>query len=218
MLPTPPKVIIFDFDGVILDSAEIKLQAYATLYADEDPKKLKELLEHSRLNGGITRAVKFEYYERVLFGRSSDAKSIEALARRYSEIVYNAVLNCPFVEGADILLKKASTAGIRMHVVSGTPARELRQIISQRSISQFFRSIYGAPATKPDSFRNIVAIERCDPEDILAVGDSLTEFFAAQDAHIPFLGIVPRTSENSFPAYVVVRESLVDIGKLLKIA
>jgi beta-phosphoglucomutase-like phosphatase (HAD superfamily) len=34
--PNPPKVIIFDFDGVILDSADIKLRGYIMIYAAED--------------------------------------------------------------------------------------------------------------------------------------------------------------------------------------
>ena len=201
MLSTLPKVIIFDFDGVILDSAEIKLRAYAALYAGEDPEKIQVLLRHSRLHGGITRRPKIEYYERTLFGRSGDVETVEALAHRYSEIVYQAVLDCPFVEGAEALLAKASAAGVRMHVVSGTPELELRQIIADRNLSRFFRSICGAPATKPDSFREIVALERCDRAELLAVGGSLTEYLAARSADIPFLGIVPRCNalrrENS---------------------
>jgi beta-phosphoglucomutase-like phosphatase (HAD superfamily) len=58
-LPHPPKVIIFDFDGVILDSAAIKLQAYSDIYAREDPDKLPLLVEHATYHGGITRRAKF---------------------------------------------------------------------------------------------------------------------------------------------------------------
>jgi phosphoglycolate phosphatase-like HAD superfamily hydrolase len=217
VLPTPPKVIIFDFDGVILDSAEIKLHAYAVLYADEAPEKIQVLLQHAWLNGGITRRTKIEYYERNLFGRSGDVETVEALAQRYSEIVYQAVLRCPFVEGAEALLERASAADVAMHVVSGTPERELRQIIAKRNLSHFFRSVWGAPATKPDSFRKILVTEGYGRAETLAVGDSHTEYLAARNVGIPFLGIVPQGSENPFPADVVVCQSLVDSDKLLKI-
>jgi beta-phosphoglucomutase-like phosphatase (HAD superfamily) len=60
VLPHPPKVIIFDFDGVILNSANIKLRAYSAIYSDEDPKKLTTLIAHSQLHGGITRRMKLE--------------------------------------------------------------------------------------------------------------------------------------------------------------
>jgi hypothetical protein len=48
-LPNPPKVIIFDFDDVILDSANIKLGAYSAIYSGEDPKKLAALITVSAL-------------------------------------------------------------------------------------------------------------------------------------------------------------------------
>src|SRR5215469_3044643 len=98
VLPHPPKVIIFDFDGVILDSANIKLRAYSAIYSGEDPKKLTALIAHSQLHGGITRRIKFEYYEREFFGRNGDPASVEALCQRYSDIVFKAVLVCPFIE------------------------------------------------------------------------------------------------------------------------
>jgi hypothetical protein len=120
VLPHPPKVIIFDFDGVILDSANIKLRVYSAIYSGEDAKKLAALIVHSQLHGGITRRIKFEYYEREFFGRNGDPASIEALCQRYSDIVFKAVLACPFIEGAEQLLRGAS-GKVAMHVVSGTP-------------------------------------------------------------------------------------------------
>src|SRR5215467_2801435 len=125
VLPHPPKVIIFDFDGVILDSANIKLRAYSAIYSGEDPKKLAALISHSQLHGGITRRTKFEYYEREFFGRNGDPASVEAL------------LACPFIEGAEQLLRRAS-GKVAMHVVSGTPDSELHQVIQERGLAQFF--------------------------------------------------------------------------------
>src|SRR5262249_14784034 len=115
-LPKPPKVIIFDLDGVILDSADIKLQGYKTIYANEDPQKLAALVEHCVLHGGITRRKKFAHYEREFFGRSGDRESVEALCRRYSDLVLKAVLACPFIDGAEQLLERAR-AKVQMHLV-----------------------------------------------------------------------------------------------------
>ena len=50
-LPRPPKVIIFDFDGVILDSAGLKLRAYPQVYANEDADKVSAIDEYSTLHG-----------------------------------------------------------------------------------------------------------------------------------------------------------------------
>jgi phosphoglycolate phosphatase len=219
-LPYPPKVIIFDFDGVILDSANIKLRAYSAIYSGEDPKKLAALIAHSQFHGGITRRIKFEYYEREFFGRNADSVRIEALCQHYSDIVFKAVLACPFIEGAEQLLRGASSK-VAMHVVSGTPDSELHRVIQQRGLAEFFRSVRGAPATKRDAFQRIATDEGYALKDMLVVGDSMTEYIAAQDIGIPFLGIVPggiRGSQNPFPASVHVWPTLRDAEKRLRIA
>jgi phosphoglycolate phosphatase-like HAD superfamily hydrolase len=213
---TRPEAIIFDFDGVILDSADIKLRAYMAVYANEDPTKLKKLLEHARLHGGVTRRTKFQYYERELFGRSRDADAIDALCKRYSEIVFDAVLKCPFVEGAEQLLKRAS-GKVRMHVVSGTPHDELRQIIEARGLTHFFQTIHGAPAIKRDAFDQIAKDEGCERSRLLAIGDSMTEYDAASALGIAFLGIVPMGDDNPFPLDTPVLPTLQNAEKMLHI-
>jgi len=126
MLPAPPRAIIFDFDGVILDSAQLKVDAYVTIYADEDPAKVRVLVQHAHLHGGTTRRVKFVHYERALFGRAGDPETVERLSARYSQLVYDAVVKCAFIEGAQSLLS-AAAGKVDMHVVSGTPEDELRK-------------------------------------------------------------------------------------------
>jgi phosphoglycolate phosphatase-like HAD superfamily hydrolase len=213
-LPTPPDVIIFDFDGVIIESADIKLRAYTDIYADEDPAKLKELTLHATLHGGVTRRDKFIAYERNLFGRAGDMQTIDMLCRRYSDLVYAAVIACPFIEGA-IELLNTTLGKVPMHVVSGTPETELIKVVEERKLSRYFKTIRGAPAKKPEAFAQIIRDERCRPVAAVAVGDSMTEYLAAKDLHIPFLGIAPKNAKNPFPEGVFVLPSLVTADQLL---
>lgn len=211
-----PKVIIFDFDGVILDSADIKLRAYTTVYKDEESAKLKKLVEHAQLHGGVTRRIKFEYYERELFGRPGDAKTVDALCRRYSEIVFDAVMKCPFIEGAQQLLERAD-GKVAMHVVSGTPQDELGRIVEARGLAHFFRSVRGAPAKKRDAFDAITRDEGYERSRVLAVGDSMTEYEAARDVGIAFLGVIPAGIDNPYPANVLVLPTLRNVETVLTI-
>jgi phosphoglycolate phosphatase-like HAD superfamily hydrolase len=216
-LPAPPEVIIFDFDGVIIDSADIKLRAYTTIYADEDPAKLKELTLHATLHGGITRRDKFITYERDFFGRAADAQTIDLLCRRYSDLVYAAVIACPFIRGA-IELLDVTLGKVPMHVVSGTPETELIRVVEDRKLTRYFKTVRGAPAKKPDAFAQIVRNQGCRPAAALAVGDSMTEYLAAKDLGIPFLGVAPKNAENPFPEGVFVLPSLVDACRVLAVA
>lgn len=216
MIPAPPDAIIFDFDGVILDSAQIKIDAYVTIYADEDPAKVRELVRHAHRHGGTTRRVKFAQYERELFGRAGDTESVERLSARYSELVFDAVMQCPFIEGAHSLLSTAARR-IEMHVVSGTPEDELCKIVEARGLAPFFQSVRGAPTTKPQAFAQILRNGGHAAARVVAVGDSMTEFWAAEELGIPFLGIVPDGS-TPFPATVQTLPSLKNAAALLGLA
>jgi len=124
-LPQPPAALLMDFDGVILDSMQLKTQAFATVYGDESVAKREEVLAYQRLHGGVTRRTKFAYFERHIFARSGDAAVVERLANAYRDLVYDAVVACAFVPGAERFLDLAR-GRIELHLISGTPQDELR--------------------------------------------------------------------------------------------
>jgi hypothetical protein len=52
----------------------------------------------------------------------------------------------------------------------------------------------------------------------VAIGDSMTEFWAAEELGIPFLGIAAGAGGTAFPAGTPTRPSLTAVGTLLAIA
>ena len=112
----------------------------------------------------------------------------------------------------------AANGKVDMHVVSGTPDDELRAIIRERGLANFFRSITGAPATKIEAFARILGENGYDASEVVAIGDSMTEFWAAEELGISFLGIAADASDTSFPAGTPTRPSLATVGTLLAIA
>src|SRR5262245_62514787 len=112
-------------------------------------------MRHAQLHGGTTRRTKFAHYERTLFGRSGDAEVCWRLSRRYTALVLDAVLRSAFIPGAQALLAAAQDK-VDMHVVSGTPDEELRLAIAQRELVPFFKTVWGAPATKLEAFERIL--------------------------------------------------------------
>src|SRR5664279_5292976 len=168
-IPQPPAALLMDFDGVILDSMELKTRAFATVYEGEAPSRLEDVLAYQRLHGGVTRRTKFEYFERNIFGRPGDRETIERLASKYRDLVYEAVVACPFVRGAEQFLK-AAQGRIDLHVVSGTPQAELREIIDRRNLASYFQTIVGAPTTKRAAFQAILSESKLLPTMATAIG------------------------------------------------
>jgi len=85
------RAVIFDVDGVLIESAEIKTRAFEQLFAGY-PDKVKEIVDYHNKNAGLSRYVKFRYfYEKILGQKLSDQEEAE-LGERFSRIVLEQVL------------------------------------------------------------------------------------------------------------------------------
>ena len=196
-IPYWPRALLLDFDGVVVESVKIKIEAFADVYRDATPEQHAAIADYQRVHGGVGRGLKFAHFERELFGREPDDERIRYLSSEYANRVYEAVVACPFVAGAEEFLR-AVHGKADIHVISGTPADELADICRRRNIAHYFESVHGAPETKRDAFRRIVDEYRYDPREILAIGDATTEFNAARELSIAFLGIVADPSLSPF--------------------
>ena len=55
------KAILFDFDGVLVESVDIKTKAFAKLFENEGPEIVNKVVEYHLANGGVSRFKKFDY-------------------------------------------------------------------------------------------------------------------------------------------------------------
>jgi beta-phosphoglucomutase-like phosphatase (HAD superfamily) len=113
------KVIIFDFDGVILESLDIKTKAFIKVY-QEYPEHADEIAQYHLQNGGISRYKKFVHINTNILGIPIDENKIEELAKIFSNCTTEEILKCPFVYGALELLSEYSKIA-KLYIVSGTP-------------------------------------------------------------------------------------------------
>ena len=77
------EAVLFDFDGVILESAEIKTRAFADLYADH-PELVERIVAHHLEHVGLSRYAKFEWISRNLLGRELSAEESRRLDRQFT--------------------------------------------------------------------------------------------------------------------------------------
>ena len=180
------KVILFDFDGVVVESVDLKTQAFRELFRDY-PDKLSEIEKYHLDNGGLSRYEKFKYiYTRILKEDLTEKKFIE-LCQSFQRFVVDKVVEAPFVPGAQELLAYCLNR-FQMYVVSGTPQDEIREIVKRRNLDRFFLGVYGAPQIKADLINEILRKNSLNPKEVLFIGDSNNDYRAAQDAEILFFG------------------------------
>ncbi|HZJ68234.1 MAG TPA: hypothetical protein VFD36_32255, partial [Kofleriaceae bacterium] len=92
---TSIRAVVFDFDGVILESADVKTDAFVELYADHGSEVVGRVRAHHLANLGISRFKKFAWIAENVLGRPlSDDESAE-LGRRFSDLAMAKVLSAP---------------------------------------------------------------------------------------------------------------------------
>lgn len=191
------KGIIFDFDGVILESVEVKTRAFAELFSD-CPQQVDEIVSFHLANGGMNRFNKFEHIYRNILHRPLEPATRQRLGERFAELVFDQVCNAPFVAGAEEFLNRYCRR-LPLFVVSATPQDELRAIITARNMEPFFAGVLGAPTSKADNIRTIMADSRFQPAELLFVGDALADYEGARATGVPFVGRLHRGQNDPFP-------------------
>lgn len=209
--------IIFDFDGVILQSAEVKTAAFAKLFADW-PDHVGDIVALHERHAGISRYEKFDrIYRDILRIPLSDETRIQ-LGQSFSDLALTEVKTCPMVAGALEFLESRS-AGLPCFIASGTPEAELHDILAHRRLAHLFREAHGSPKKKGAISRDIMARHRLQPEAILFVGDAMTDYDAAAELSVSFLGIVPAGTASPFPPGTVTAPDLTTLhGHLERLA
>ncbi len=203
------RAVVLDFDGVVLDSVGVKTRTFARLFEDKGPAIVKQVVAYHLANGGISRFRKFEHiYADILGQPLSDAES-NRLGDRFSLLAFDEIVRAAWIPGARDFLCNYYQRYL-LFIASGTPQDELREIIRQRGLEQYFVEAFGSPSTKAEILNWIVAQNRLERPETLFVGDAMTDFQAALESGVGFIGIAP-DSASPFPASARV---LPDLRKL----
>lgn len=175
---------VFDFDGVVLESADIKTNAFRRLF-DGNSAAVAYHLAHQ----GVSRYEKFRHITTEILGRPFTEEDERRLGNRFAALVSDEVLACPFVPGARELLERRARE-LPLYVASGTPEEELRTIASARGMAGYFAGIYGTPPTKAQIIGRILADRGLAPANVVMVGDATTDLEGARAAGVQFVGRV----------------------------
>jgi phosphoglycolate phosphatase-like HAD superfamily hydrolase len=179
------RAIAFDFDGVILESADIKTAAFMALYA-AFPDRLPAIREYHISNAGISRYVKFEHIQTEILGLPYTDRDRERQSAEFERLTHEQILRCPEVKGAAALLRELKGRVARI-VASGTPQDELRKIVAERGMGSWFEEVWGTPLTKPEILRDVLARHVLPAPAVLMVGDAMNDYQSAQETGVRFL-------------------------------
>ena len=91
-----------------------------------------------------------------------------------------------------------------LYIVSGTPEDELQRIVARRGMSPYFHGVFGSPRRKEEIIEAVLARHDVAPGETLFVGDAMTDYWAARNTEVPFVGRVAPSWSNPFPSGTAV--------------
>ncbi|MDQ3365083.1 MAG: HAD hydrolase-like protein [Myxococcota bacterium] len=206
--------IVFDFDGVILESADVKTDAFCELYVDHGHEVVAAVRAHHLSNLGISRFKKFAWIaEHVLRQPFSELDSA-ALGVRFGDLALAKVLAAPFVPGAQAAVATLA-ASYPLFVASGTPHEELAMIVEHRGLAVHFREVHGSPTEKHTILEDLMARHGFARDEVLFIGDGASDHKAATAAGVQFLARETPALRDDWARLAVRREP--DLSRLPEI-
>lgn len=179
------KNIIFDFDGVLAESVEVKTEAFHSLYSEFGKEIASRVVIHHKANGGMSRYDKFLYYHKSYLNISLQPKKLEQLSKKFSKLVVSGVISSMEVNGATWFLNKYKKL-CNFWIVSATPIDEIRLIAKKRKISEYFIDIFGSPKSKTSIVNKILSDKKLLKNQTIFLGDAKADYKAAISNDIDF--------------------------------
>jgi len=199
--PNRPRydALLFDFDGVLAESLEIKAGAFRHIYDSYGEEFIQRVLAYHQQHGGISRVEKIRHYHRDWLGLDVGDEVLDELAAKFTSLVEADVIACDWVPGARETLD-AWQPLVPLYVISGTPEDELQRICDGRDMSHYFEQIRGSPLHKEPIIEEIVARHDLERRRTLFIGDTMTDYRAADATGLDFLGRLVPGEDTPFPA------------------
>lgn len=201
-----PVAVIFDFDGVIIDSSEIKAEAFRRLFHDR-PAHVDAIVQFHRNNAGLSRFRQFEFIHRDILNEDLTAERATAMSERLSSLVLPQLMSTGLIPGALDLLKRVQELRIPAFILSGTPEPELLQIVNARNLSALFDGVFGSPPGKVARLKELQDRFGFPASGMLYIGDAPSDGVDSAAAGVKFIG-VSANGRAAFPPDTMVVSGL----------
>ncbi|MGM0433326.1 MAG: HAD family hydrolase [Pseudomonadota bacterium] len=193
------RTLVFDCDGVVLNSNPVKTQAFYDAALPYGEQAAQALVEYHKRHGGISRYQKFEYFLDQIVSSAVDGPSLDELLSTFAQRTRALLLECEIVEGLCEL--RSETADARWLLVSGGDQIELREVFNTRGIAKLFDGgIYGSPDSKHHILEREIQNQNI-VRPAVYIGDSRYDYEASQIAQMDFIFSSQWTEFKDYSSY-----------------
>ncbi|WP_120495690.1 HAD family hydrolase [Kiloniella sp. EL199] len=183
--------VIFDFDGTIVQSNNIKRDGFLltierTNFSKNHPDSISLINEIlSQPNKGGTRVEVFAKLTETL--KAPEYKQL--LIETYAAICQEKILTAAEVNGAKCFLSELQKHNKKVFLCSLTPQNALQSLINKLGMSHYFTEVLGTPKTKEVNILQLMHSHKIPPERLILFGDGESDRKAALHHEIFFVAL-----------------------------
>lgn len=204
--------VVFDFDGTLVQSLDIKYKGLieVTRPFGNIKAKIDEVLK--RKVGDRTDIFRVLVDELTLSPRGSSVRDFaESLVNQYTRYCEDEIAVAPEIPGALNVLKFLQEKRIPACLNSATPEGPLKSVVEKRGWGPYFSLVLGRPRSKEENLDLIESRLSVPKNKMMFVGDSEQDRVAAVWAGCTYVGL-----ENQFSAYTTqVANKITTLSELM---
>ena len=200
------KTIVFDCDGVVLNSNKAKVQAYFDVAKRNggSDTEAHAFVQHHVAKGSFPRNGKIEYYLKEIVKQPITAETVQKYLEAFEDILDKSLMECEIAPALPAL--KAATPHATWMLLSGGDQAELRRVFPRRNIAgynvaeMFEAAIFGGPDQKDEVLAREIANGNVK-QPALFLGDSKYDHQAATKAGLDFVFLSDWTEVSDWQLY-----------------
>lgn len=175
----PIDLIVFDCDGVLLDTMAAKIEAFRSWVPDAHADLRDAYMERVMHGFGKSRTYHIESFYRELVKQAPDPAFLAAEVDRFTDICEPLCAAAGWRTGSREFVEACRAAEIPRYVLSGTPQAPLEDMLAAAGATELFDVIIGSPPGKPESMERILSETDTPAHRTVFVGDANADHEAA---------------------------------------
>lgn len=177
------QTIVFDFDGVLVDSVALKGSAFSKVLGIDNPTVVKEIAKHHIANQSMGREEKLSTYMAKYSNHTRQGVRLSEALEHFSRYIVGSLASTGLIEGSREFLDRC-VGRYDLQICSSAPDYEISEILAHLGMLGYFSNICGFPTNKNEFL--IDCLKSADR--VIFIGDSISDLMAAQNTEVEFIG------------------------------